>query len=115
MATVRMPSSLQAQMTRRAISPRLAIRILLNIRKSYGGPSSRLYRSLAPNHKQLLPILDGLTVGDQLLHDLTAHVRFDLVHQLHGLDNAQHLSHLDRIAWLYKRRRTGRWRFVEGS
>ena len=30
-ATVAMPSSLQAQMTRRAISPRLATRILLNI------------------------------------------------------------------------------------
>src|SRR5882672_10158432 len=31
MATVRMPSSLQAQITRRAISPRFAIRIFLNI------------------------------------------------------------------------------------
>jgi hypothetical protein len=29
---VRIPSSLQAQMTRRAISPRLAIRIFLNMR-----------------------------------------------------------------------------------
>src|ERR1700688_422187 len=31
MATVRMPNSLQAQMTRRAISPRFAIRIFLNM------------------------------------------------------------------------------------
>src|ERR1700692_2812554 len=34
MATVRMPSSLHAQMTRRAISPRFAISIFLNIRDS---------------------------------------------------------------------------------
>jgi hypothetical protein len=31
MATVRIPSSLQAQITRSAISPRFAIRIFLNI------------------------------------------------------------------------------------
>src|SRR5258708_13859511 len=35
MATVRMPSSLHAQMTRRAISPGLAIRIFLNMNSSF--------------------------------------------------------------------------------
>src|SRR5262249_23256126 len=34
MATVRMPNSLQAQITRKAISPRLAIRIFLNMKKA---------------------------------------------------------------------------------
>src|SRR5258708_11169219 len=35
MATVRMPSSLHAQITRSAISPRLAIRIFLNMKFSF--------------------------------------------------------------------------------
>ena len=47
-ATVRMPSSRQARMTRRAISPRLAMRIFLNIGAAALRPSCTL-KSFCPN------------------------------------------------------------------
>src|SRR5208337_1891719 len=34
---------------------------------------------LRPNHKQLLPIFDGLAVASQLLHDFTGHVGLYLI------------------------------------
>ena len=46
-ATVRMPSSRQAEMMRSAISPRLAIRIFLNMRVSYG-ERARIAKSFSP-------------------------------------------------------------------
>src|SRR5438876_613243 len=59
MATARMPSSLQAQITRRAISPRLAISIFLNIlmttaehrrfSNDCAAPSDAMRRPLGPH------------------------------------------------------------------
>src|SRR6185437_4575685 len=82
MATVPMPISLQAQMIRRAISPRLAIRILRN--------------TLAPrpHQQQRLAELDRLAVGHQLAHHGAGRLGLDLVHQLHGLDVAYQRSRL---------------------
>src|SRR5512142_3072894 len=81
-ATVWMPSSRQARMTRSAISPRLAMRTFLNMAVL----SERL------EAEELLPELDRGGVDGQDLGHLAVHVRLDLVHDLHGLDDAQHLA-----------------------
>src|SRR5688572_21114917 len=91
-ATVLMPSSRQAMMMRIAISPRLAIRIFLNI-GLYG--------------KQPFYILHGLAVLDINLDDVSVVLGVDLVHQLHRLDDAQHLPLLDGRAHIDERRRIG--------
>src|SRR5881275_3100735 len=83
-ATVLMPSSRQARRMRRAISPRLAMTIL---------SSMGLF-----DDEQWLAKLDRLAVLDQRGANPPGHVRFDLVHHLHGLDRAQHLPDLDLIA-----------------
>src|SRR5450631_90523 len=132
MATVRMPSSLHAQITRSAISPRLAISIFLNIlRIVWGQPPSvvrpgeapqvnffwkhkaaRCWRAartaadsfLRPNHKQILPVLNRLAVDRQLLDDLSGNVRFNLVEQLHCLNDAEDLPQFHHVSRLHKRR-----------
>src|SRR5689334_13824139 len=73
-----MPSSLQALMMRTAISPRLAMRIFLS----------------GPDGKQCLPILDRLAVADQLAFDDAGQFGFDLVHELHRFDDAEHMAGL---------------------
>src|SRR5262245_44141215 len=85
--TVLMPSSLHAQMTRRAISPRFAINTFLNIR-----PKSALLR---PHGSERLSVLDRLTVLRQDPDDLASHLGLDLIHHLHGFDDAQGLPGLD--------------------
>src|SRR5258705_13511581 len=82
-ATVLMPSSRHATMIRGAISPRLAMRIFLNIGRF--------------DRKQPLAILHGLTVLDVHLDDLAFGFGVDLIHQLHRLDDAQHLPLLHVI------------------
>src|SRR5215475_13456988 len=77
-ATVAIPNSLHAQMTRRAISPRLATRIFLNIE------GRRLLLAARPDSKQRLPVLHGLPVLRENSQHLSAHVGFNLVHQFHG-------------------------------
>src|SRR5712671_6113672 len=113
-----MPSSLHAQITRRAISPRLAIRIFLNMKSSselsalsfvvplwkftlrgwtlflleemsqtQKGAAQRasqelLASLLRPDGKQLLPILNRLTVDRQLLDNLPGNIGLNLVQQL---------------------------------
>src|SRR5580658_8089779 len=138
MATVRMPSSLHAQMTRRAISPRFAIRIFLNMKSAsgsekdsgslaavgrgqqtnkkarLGAPPQRLPVSLLrPYGKQLLPVFNRLAVRPHLLYDFASHVRLNLVQQLHGLDNTQYLPGLNRVPHLDERRSARRGRFVQ--
>src|SRR5215467_5562592 len=93
-ATVWIPSSRHAQMMRRAISPRLAIRIFLNM----DGPGARSCGRGFPDLEQRLPVFDRLSVRHQRLEDLSVAVRFDLVHQLHRLDDAQHLPLLHLVA-----------------
>src|SRR5690242_13165736 len=79
-ATVLMPSSRHAWMLRIAISPRLAIRIVLNMRPR------RFYR------KHPFTVLNGLAVLDVHGDHLAVVLRVDLVHQLHRFDDAEHLS-----------------------
>src|SRR5690606_11499839 len=60
-----------------------------------------------------LSVLDRLTVVDEdLAHD-TGDVGLYLVHQLHGLDDAQHKAGLDAVTFAYVRRRVRRRRRVE--
>src|SRR4051812_43581275 len=82
--TVRMPSSRQARWMRSAISPRFAIRIFSNTRLPYD--------------EQRLPVLDRLAVLHQDRLDHPRGIRFDLVHQLHRLDDADGLPFLDGLA-----------------
>src|SRR5437868_13887378 len=79
-ATVWMPSSRQARMTRRAISPRLAMSILSNI-------------ALFNQHKSFA-ILDGAPVLHINLGDLAVTGRWDLFDRLHVLDDENSLSGL---------------------
>src|SRR6266478_915797 len=79
-ATERNPISRQARITRRAISPRLAMRTFLNRRSTLGQTDERL------------AVLDVLTVLHQDLRHPAVGFGFDLVHQLHGFDDADHLS-----------------------
>src|SRR5690606_3319055 len=93
--TVLMPSSRQARCTRRAISPRLAMRIFSNIRVS-GGPA-RGWRE-APraaasfDDEQRLAELDRLAVLDEDRLDPPRLVGFDLVEQFHRLDDAHGIA-----------------------
>src|ERR1017187_6484400 len=96
-ATVLISSSLQALMTRTAISPRLAMRTLLN----------------RTDGKQSLPVLHRLPVHDQLAFDDARRLRLNLVHQLHGLDNAEDLAGLHVLTDAHERRSVRRWAFVK--
>src|SRR5580692_5039528 len=90
-ATVLMPRSLQAQITRTAISPRLAIKIFWNI----------LPRT---DREQGFSVLHRAAAFHQLGHHGSGDLRLDFVHELHRFDNAEHLAGLHRIAHLYERR-----------
>src|SRR5678815_4321971 len=76
-ATVLTPSSLQAQMTRRAISPRLAIRIFLNIPGAAVGPRTL---PVGTDAEESVPVLHGLAGLAVDLHDLSPYLGLDLVH-----------------------------------
>src|SRR5512143_4243509 len=99
-ATVFSPSSLHAHMTRSAISPRLAIRTFLNIAAARG----LLAGSGRPDGEERVPVLDRLTVLGVDLDDLARHLGLDLVHELHGLDDAEHLPHLHPVAHVHEGR-----------
>src|ERR1700704_1741952 len=99
-ATVLMPSSRQAKMIRRATSPRFAINIFLNIYFYSGGPyppdtlrggpegPAPLSR---PDREQAFRVLHRLPVLHVDVHDLAVVLGVNLVHQLHRLDDAEHL------------------------
>src|SRR2546430_12266776 len=100
--TVLMPSSRQARWMRSAISPRLAIRILSNnwpgvlvgtglaVKKAL--TCARVAEYPAPfgsaDDHQWLPVLDRLAVLDKDCLYHTGLIGFDLVHELHRLDDA---------------------------
>src|SRR5712691_6375160 len=90
-----MPSSRHALATRRAISPRFAIR-------TFSNTAPLLLRRRLEIHQHLLE-LDPLAVLDDDLGDLARGVRLDLVHQLHRLDDRHRLAGVDRVADLHVR------------
>src|SRR6185295_16127456 len=100
-----MPSSLQAHITRSEISPRFAIRILLNIgaRRTASGP----------DREERLPVLHGLPALVMDAHDLARHLGLDLVHELHGLDDAEDLADADAVSDAHERGGVGVRRAVE--
>src|SRR5918995_429765 len=85
-ATDLTPSSRHARATRRAISPRFAIRTF----------SNTLLRRLQVD--QNLLELHPRAVLDDDLGDLAGLIGQDLVHQLHRLDDPDCLSDLDHVA-----------------
>src|SRR5256885_16290501 len=111
---------------RRAISPRLAIRIFSNMvlwRVSrpfvcYWNESHAYFPSntgALADHHQGFAVLDRLTVLDHDRLDHAVLVGFDLVHQLHRFDDADGLSRFDRISDLDEGLRAGGTRAVESA
>src|SRR5215468_3710473 len=105
--TVRMPRSRQVRRMRRAISPRLAIRILWNMDRPAGAARARPAGSARLQQEQRLPVLDGLGVLHEDLRHPPGRLGLDLVHQLHRLDDAEDLPLLDDIAFEDERRGVG--------
>src|SRR5262245_27840951 len=99
-ATVLIPISRQARITRSAISPRFAMRTFLNT-------------DLLGQPEEVLTVFDVLAVLHQDLFDLSFELGLDLVHQLHRLDDADHLALAHGLAGLDERRRLGRRRAIE--
>src|ERR1700722_12133134 len=79
-ATVAMSSSLQAQMTRKAISPRLAMSILRNIQEG------ALFLLRRTDGEESLSVFHGLAVFYQRTDQFAAHVSFNFVHQFHSFN-----------------------------
>src|SRR5690606_2382329 len=126
-ATVLMPSSRQARYTRRAISPRFAIRtfsskgalalcVMAREPNQAARPSARAAARVSGagsrgqsdiaivispvgrsdlDHKERLAELDGIAVLDEDADDLAGDLRFDLVHHLHGFDDAERVAGFD--------------------
>src|SRR5262245_44475658 len=121
--TERMPISRHVLKMRSAISPRLAIRTLWNTdpfgfgRGRHAPPRSLRdlvqdagHRCSLPariDEEQGLPVLDGLTVLDEDLLDAACHLRVDLVHELHGLDDANDLALFDEVSLVHERGHVG--------
>src|ERR1043166_2897941 len=126
-ATVLIPISLQVQMMRQAISPRLAIRIFLNLRglKAINLPqkstssTKRMLVLLVPFYhltfdtEQRLAVLYRLPVFNINLDDFSARLGLNLVHEFHGFDDADDRLRLDTRPNLHKRLRTRRWRSIK--
>src|SRR3989304_5675072 len=99
--TVLMPSSRQARWIRRAISPRLAIRIFSNIRLA--------------DDEQRLTKLHRLAVFYQNSLDDPSLIRVDLVEQLHRFDNAQGIAAVHGLTNIHKCLGARRGGAVEGA
>src|ERR1700759_4477110 len=99
MATVATPSSLQARIMRRAISPRLAIRTLLNTLLNADQRLAKLYRS---------------AILDQDLDNDPFDLGFYLIHDLHGFNDADQRFFVDLLPDFHIRRRIWRRRPIEG-
>src|ERR1043166_7405641 len=115
-ATVRIPISLQVQMILQAISPRLAMRIFrkrrgpfitvsceqFGVRPSGGAALKAELRtidcSLTLDSKEGLPVLDGLAILDVDLDNFASRFGLNLVHQLHGFNDADDGRRFDLAA-----------------
>src|SRR5436190_23684913 len=100
-ATVEMPISLHARWTRSAISPRLAMRILSNIRLL--------------DDRQRLAELHGLGVLHEDLDELAGLGRRDRVHGLHRFDDEERPADLPRVAEFHEGVVAGRRLQVDGA
>src|SRR5262249_2244912 len=65
-----------------------------------------------PDAKQWLAVFDGLAVLHEDANDFAASVGFNLVHQLHGFDDAESLAGIHDLAELYKGLGAGAWRLI---
>src|SRR6266581_187277 len=101
-ATVLIPSSRQARRIRSAISPRLAMTTFSSMATLF-------------DYEQRLAELNRVSVARHDGGDAARFVGLDLVHHLHGFDDAQDLSHFDLVADLDERFRTGRGCAVKGA
>src|ERR1700733_11575051 len=95
-----MPSSLQARMMRSAISPRLAMRTLLNT---------------LLNADQRLAKLYGGAIFHQDFSNDAFDLGFYLIHDLHGFDDAYQRLFVDFLSNFGVRRRIGRRRPIKRS
>src|SRR2546421_1552735 len=102
-----MPSSRQARMTRTAISPRLATRILENIRPPLVVGGTEI--------QQRLVVLDHLAIRRVDREDPAAAGRGHRGEQLHRLDDGDLLPDLDHRTDLDERQLTGTGATVEGT
>ena len=62
-----------------------------------------------------IPYSTGLPLATNILAMVARDFGLDLVHQLHRLDDAEHLAFFNRVADLDERRRARRRRFVVGA
>src|SRR5438270_1105274 len=115
-ATDLTPSSRHARATRRAISPRLAIRTFSNTRSpmAHALPASCAAFERLEVDQRLLK-LHPLTILHGDLNHASAVLGGDLVHDLHRLHNTHRLSGLHHIPFFDKRPSTRLWRAEEGS
>src|SRR6476661_8164546 len=113
-ATVLMPISRHARWMRRAISPRLAIRIFSNIKCPLSLGRGR-GRGSSLDQEKRLPVLHRLAVLHEDRLDGAGRVGLDLVQQLHRLDDAERLPLGDRLADLHEGRGARRRRAIEGA
>src|SRR5580693_10481816 len=74
-----------------------------------------IYSFCRTDGEQFLSVLDGLSIRNELLDQLSRNVAFDFVHQFHRFHNAQHLPYFELIAFLDEGRRPRRGRFVESA
>src|ERR1700682_202906 len=87
-----MPSSRHARMTRMAISPRLAIKILLK--------SFRFIAATSPNRQEWLAGADDLALFDIDTGDATRDGGDDVVLHLHRLEHRNHIAKLHLVPHL---------------
>src|SRR6266545_489940 len=96
-ATASSPSSRRVRMTRTAISPRFATSTRVNMPTGSDADRAAVERL---ELEEELPVFDRLRVlRVNASHDALG-LRLHLVHQLHGLEDAERLPRLDRIALL---------------
>src|SRR5262245_19030221 len=110
-ATVLMPSSRQARKIRSAISPRLAMRTYSSI--VLCARSRIILRRLFFDHEERLTEFDRVAVLDEDADDAAGEFRFDLMHHLHRLDDAQRDAGLHLGADLDEWLRAGRGAAIE--
>src|SRR5204863_4977388 len=102
-----MPSSLQARITRSAISPRLAIRTFWNMWVArFGAPAVAPYH-VSTHSEQRLAKLNRLTIISEHFVNNAAGFSLDLVHHFHRFDDANDGVFADGFPHFHKRWRIG--------